>query len=216
MLIPEPRLPDSMVRIAAVDPGTAHLGMAVIDWEFGQPQGEVVWAGTAHVADPAHNSAFGECVGKRDARLVELEERFREFLKLARPTFVATETPFMRRAKLSAYESGVELQLMLRRTLWDVFPEKYLHGFNPIIVKSYVGVEAKGTDKSHMQQAVTKLYANHTRCDLSVLDEHSIDAVAVGNIFVRVNLLNLNSLLPPKVKVPKAKAGKQKGRRRRK
>ncbi|MCT7476021.1 hypothetical protein N5V81_13640 [Escherichia coli] len=142
--------------------------------------------------------------------MVELEERFREFLKLARPTFVATETPFMRRAKLSAYESGVELQLMLRRTLWDVFPEKYLHGFNPIIVKSYVGVEAKGTDKSHMQQAVTKLYANHTRCDLSVLDEHSIDAVAVGNIFVRVNLLNLNSLLPPKVKVPKAKAGNRK------
>lgn len=214
MLIPEPRIPDKMVRIAAVDPGTSHLGMAVLDWEYGQPQAEVVWAGTAHVADPTHNNAFGECVGKRDARLVQLEEQFREFLQLSCPTFIATETPFMRRAKLSAYESGVELQLMLRRTLWDVYPEKSLHGFNPIIVKSYVGVEAKGTDKTHMQRAVMQLYANHTRCDLSTLDEHSIDAVAVGNIFVRVNLLNLNSLLPPKVKAPKAK--KRKGNRRRK
>ena len=120
----------------------------------------------------------------------------------------------MRRAKLSAYESGVELQLMLRRALWDVFPEKVLHGFNPIIVKSFVGVEAKGTDKTDMFRAVTKLYRDHALFDITTLDEHSIDAVAVGNIFVRVNLLNLNSLLPPKQK--SAKTTKRRRRRRRK
>ena len=103
---------------------------------------------------------------------------------------------------------------MLRRALWDVFPEKVLHGFNPIIVKSFVGVEAKGTDKTDMFRAVTKLYRDHALFDITTLDEHSIDAVAVGNIFVRVNLLNLNSLLPPKQK--SAKAAKRRRRRRRK
>ncbi|ECF2859897.1 hypothetical protein E2G70_05805 [Salmonella enterica subsp. enterica serovar Agona] len=188
--------------------------MAVLDWEYGNDQAEVVWADTMHVLDPTHPSAFAECVGKRDDRLVKLEACYREFLRIARPTFVATETPFMRRAKLSAYESGVELQLMLRRALWDVFPEKVLHGFNPIIVKSFVGVEAKGTDKTDMFRAVTKLYRDHALFDITTLDEHSIDAVAVGNIFVRVNLLNLNSLLPPKQK--SAKTAKRRRRRRRK
>lgn len=214
MLIPEPRLPDKMVRIAAIDPGTSHLGMAVLDWEYGSDQAEVVWADTMHVLDPTHPNAFAECVGKRDDRLVKLEACYREFLRIACPTFVATETPFMRRAKLSAYESGVELQLMLRRTLWDVYPEKILHGFNPIIVKSFVGVEAKGTDKTDMFRAVTKLYREHALFDITTLDEHSIDAVAVGNIFVMVNLLNLNSLLPPKQKSTKTSRRRRRRRKR--
>ena len=216
MLIPEPRLPEKMVRLVAVDPGTSHLGLAVLDWEYGKDQAEVVWAETVHARDPTHDSGFGEYVGRRDSRLVYLEEMWAEFLRLARPTFACTETPFMQRAKLSAYESGVELQLMLRRTLWRVFPGMSLHGYNPIIVKSFVGVEAKGTDKTHMRAAVMKLYANHSLIDLSTLDEHSIDGVAVGNIFVRTSLLNLNSLLPPREKKPKQpKSGKSRRRRRR-
>lgn len=212
MIIPEPRLPDKMVRIAAVDPGTSHLGIAVLDWEYGTEQAEVAWAGTFNVADDTHPNSYAETVGCRDLRLVRLSELFKEFLRIARPTFAATETPFMLRRKLSAYESGVELQLMLRRALWDVFPEKLLHGFNPIIVKSYVGVEAKGTDKEDVRRAVMRLYRDHTHVDLSKLDEHSIDAVAVGNIFVRINLLNLNSLLPPRP--PKARRPRRRRRRR--
>lgn len=215
MQIPEPRLPEKMVRIAAVDPGTSHLGLAVLDWEFGTEQAEVVWAQTVHAKDPTHDSPYGEYVGRRDARLAYLEEQWELFLRMANATFHATETPFMQRAKLSAYESGVELQLMLRRTLWRVHPGKFLHGYNPIIVKSFVGVEAKGTDKSHMAAAVQKLYRDHTLIDLSELDEHSIDGIAVGNIFVRVSLLNLNSLLPPKEKKPKVSSGKSRRRRRR-
>lgn len=213
MLIPEPRLPDRMIRIAGVDPGTSHLGLAVLDWEYGTDQAEVVWADTIHVTDPTHGSAFSETVGKRDARMVQLEAAFEEFCRIARPTFFASETPFMKRGKLSAYESGVELQLMLRRTLWRVFPTKVIHGFHPIIVKSYVGVEAKGTDKEDMRRAVQKLYENHTLIDLTTLDEHANDGVAVCNIFVRLSLLNLNSLLPPREKKPK---GSRPRRRRKK
>ncbi|ANZ49456.1 putative crossover junction endodeoxyribonuclease RuvC [Erwinia phage vB_EamM_Kwan] len=217
MLIPEPRFPDNSVRICAVDPGTSYLGLAVLDWVYGEPQAEVVWAGTLHAVDPTHQNSHSEVCGKRDARMAKLQQGYAEFLRISRPTFCCTETPFMQRLKLSAYESGVELQQMLRTTLFEIFPEKWLHGFNPIIVKSYVGVEAKGTDKTHMFNAVTKLYANRTLIDLTALDEHSIDAVAVGNIFVRTSLLSLNSLLPPREKKPKApKGSRRRSRRRRK
>lgn len=212
MLIPAPRKPDNMVRIVGVDPGTSHLGLAVLDWEWGTDQAEVVWASTVHVKDATHESDFTESCGKRDKRMEQLEAAWEEFLELVGGTFFITETPFMLRSKLSAYESGVELQKMLRTGLWKKHPQKVLHGINPIMVKSFVGVVAKGTTKEDMAAAVQKLYANHTLVDLSVLDEHSIDGIAVANYFIRSSLLNLNTLLPPKEKKPDSGVGGKKKR----
>lgn len=212
MLIPAPRKPDNMVRIVGVDPGTSHLGLAVLDWEWGTDQAEVVWASTVHVKDATHESDFTESCGKRDKRMEQLEAAWEEFLELVGGTFFITETPFMLRSKLSAYESGVELQKMLRTGLWKKHPQKVLHGINPIMVKSFVGVVAKGTTKEDMAAAVQKLYANHTLIDLSVLDEHSIDGIAVANYFIRSSLLNLNTLLPPKEKKPDGGVGGKKKR----
>ncbi|ANZ48932.1 hypothetical protein HOV30_gp082 [Erwinia phage Derbicus] len=212
MLIPAPRKPDNMVRIVGVDPGTSHLGLAVLDWEWGTDQAEVVWASTVHVKDATHESDFTESCGKRDKRMEQLEAAWEEFLELVGGTFFITETPFMLRSKLSAYESGVELQKMLRTGLWKKHPQKVLHGINPIMVKSFVGVVAKGTTKEDMAAAVQKLYANHTLIDLSVLDEHSIDGIAVANYFIRSSLLNLNTLLPPKEKKPDSGVGGKKKR----
>lgn len=215
MIIPELRNPKTQLRIVAVDPGTSHLGLAVLDWEWGKDLAEVVWAGTIHVNDESSPGSFSETHGNRDYRLSRLSASWKEFLRISCPTFVTTETPFMRRAKLSAYESGVELQKMLRDGLWEVLPGKYLHGFMPIIVKAHVGVVAKGTDKSHMFTAVTNMYGKSTLVDLSVLDEHSIDAIAVANTFVRMSLLQLNNLLPPKPPRDPSKSPRR-GRRRRK
>lgn len=216
MLIPEPKDPLNSVRIVGVDPGSAHLGLAVLDWVFGEPQARVVWAKTIHAVDPTHQNSHAEVCGNRDARMAILEAAWCDFLRIAVPTFACSETPFMQRKTLSAYESGVELQQMLRSNLFQIYPEKVLHGYNPIIVKAHVGVESKGTDKTHMYRAVSELYRNHTDIDLSTLDEHSIDAIAVVNIFVRHSLLSLNSLLPPKQKKPKKPRTGKRGKRRRK
>lgn len=214
MQIPELLNPETCLRVVAVDPGTSHLGLAVLDWEWGTNLATVVWAGTIHIRDESTPGSFSETCGNRDYRLAHLENEWRSFLKVAAPCFVATETPFMRRSKLSAYESGVELQKMLRQGLWDVSPGKYLHGFMPILVKAHVGVVAKGTDKSHMQTAVINMYAKSSLVKLSDLDEHAIDAIAVGTTFIRTTLLNLNNLLPPKP--PKEFKPSRRGKRRRK
>lgn len=214
MIIPELRNPNTQLRIVAVDPGTSHLGLAVLDWEWGTDLATVVWAGTIHINDESSPGTFSETCGNRDYRLAKLAAAWDDFLRVSAPCFVATETPFMRRSKLSAYESGVELQKMLRQGLWDVCPGKFLHGFMPILVKAHVGVQAKGTDKSHMFTAVTNMYGKSTIVDLSALDEHAIDAIAVGTTFVRVNLLNLNNLLPPKP--PKEFNTPRRGKRRKK
>lgn len=216
MLIPEPVKPETSIRIGCVDWGSSHLGLAVLDWEWGKDHAVVVWSETVHVSDETHHTTYTETCGRRDRRLDILEAAWFKFLRLARPTFLITETPFMQRAKLSAFESGVEMQKMLRQALWEVYPNKYLYGVDPMTVKRYVGVEPKGTDKTHMAKAVQALYTLHSLIDLTGLDEHSIDAIAVGNYFVRSSLLNLNNLLPPKEPKPKAERSTKKRRRRRK
>lgn len=216
MLIPEPARPEVTIRIGCVDWGSSHLGLALLDWVWGEPMATVVWAKTIHASDETHHSSYTEVCGRRDARIDYLGGEWKEFLVLARPTFLIAETPFMQRAKLSAFEAGVEMQKMLRQGLWEIYPSKYLYGVDPMTVKRFVGVEPKGTDKTDMAKAVIALYSNHSEVDLTVLDEHSIDGIAIGNYFVRSSLLNLNNLLPPKEPKPKGSGSFKKRRRRRK
>lgn len=215
--IPFPKNPDKTIRVVAVDPGTSHLGLAVMDWEWGDAIGTVVWADTIHVRDETHPDMLAESCGKRDYRLNILKEYWEEFVYLSGLTFAVTETPFLKKGKMSAYESGIELQKLLREGLYRYYPSKHLHGFQPMLVKAHVGVVARGTDKTHMFTAVSKMFTNHTLIDLETLDEHSIDAIAVGNTFIRTSLLGLENLLPKKEKVKKdvSKGRRVKGRRKR-
>lgn len=208
-----PALGPSTIRIFAIDPGTTCLGVAVLDWEWGTDKPRVVWATTLIAKDERHSNSFAELRGKRDWRVHQIREQLVRVLQLCEPYIIITETPFMQRGKLSAFESGVELQYMIRDVVWELYPSKFVHGINPITVKNYVGVQAKGTTKDHMAAAVKKMYNDYTDIDLSLLDEHAIDAIAVGNFMWRANLMALGSLVPPKSKSP-PNPKKRKPRRR--
>lgn len=208
-----PVLGPNTIRIFAIDPGTSCLGVAALDWEWGAERPKVVWATTLTVKDDRHGNSYAEMRGKRDWRVHQIREQLVRVLQLCEPYIIVTETPFMSRGKLSAFESGVELQYMIRDVVWELFPSKFVHGINPITVKSYVGVQAKGTTKDDMAVAVIKMYKDFSDIDLTLLDEHSIDAIAVANFMWRANLMALGSLVPPKSKNP-PRSKKRRPRRR--
>jgi hypothetical protein len=214
-------LPESgptTLRIVGFDPGTAHLGVAVLDWVWGDPLPVVVYANTFHAKDETHDSSMAEIIGKRDCRMRTLRAELQEILPILEPHFAITETPFMQRGKLSAYESGVEIQLMLRECLWEYSPRIPLNGINPKTLKNHLGVVHVGTDKSDMYRAVLKVYGKSTIIDLTELDEHSIDAIGACNFFWRAELMNLPSLITPAPKKPKKKSSgkKRRGKKRKK
>ena len=213
MLLPE--LGEMSLRIVGFDPGSAHLGCAALDWKWGDPMPRVIYAMTIHVSDDTVDSSMAEKLGRRDTRMRGIRKELAEFLELASPTFVITETPFMQRGKLSAYESGVEIQLMLRECLWDHSPKLYLNGINPKTLKNHVGVEHKGTTKDDVMLAIASMYKKHSNIDLTKLDEHSCDAIGAANYFWRAELQNLPSLIPQKQRTPKNKKPRR-GKRRRK
>lgn len=209
MIIPEQG--EMSVRIVGFDPGTAHLGCAVLDWTWGESMPRIIYAGTLHAGDDTVDSSMAEVLGKRDVRMRALREQLLEFLEIAQPTFAITETPFMQRGKLSAYESGVEIQLMLRECMWAYSPRIHVNGINPKTLKNHVGVEHKGTTKEDVENAIKKMYERHTDISWDGLDEHSFDAIGAANFFFRAELQNLPSLILPK---PRSKNSRPKKRRR--
>ena len=214
MIIPEQG--EMSIRIVGFDPGTAHLGCAVLDWVWGEEMPRIIYATTIHAADDTVDSSMAEVLGKRDARMRAIRKELRELLELARPTFAITETPFMQRGKLSAYESGVEIQLMLRECMWDYSPRIHVNGINPKTLKNHVGVEHKGTSKDDVANAIKKMYKGHSDIELKDLDEHSFDAIGAANYFWRAELQHLSSLIQPKPKNKKPKTKKRRRPRRRK
>lgn len=213
MIIPE--LDDMSVRICGFDPGSAHLGCAVLDWKWGDELPTIIWAGTLHAADDRVDSSMAETLGKRDVRMREIREQLEVFLDIAQPTFCCTETPFMQRGKLSAFQSGVEIQLMLRECIWEYSPRIFLNGINPKSLKNHLGVDHIGTEKMDVQVALYEMYKDNTLIDIMSLDEHASDACGACNWLYRTQFKNLPSLFVH-VPKPKVKGSSKKRRRRRK
>lgn len=208
-----PPPPDDKIRIMACDPGTTTLGLSLIEVDIDnfEELPRVVWSDTISVKNPRVEDDLFLIDGGRKWRVEEIQKQMIEVIEFAQPSFFITETPFFRRGKMSAYESGVELQTMIHEAVRSLSLTTKVYGINPISVKHYIGVDHIGTGKEEVRQAVLEVFKDHTDIDLSVLDEHSIDSIAVGHYFWRFEILEWPPLF---VRVPKPKA-KGTGRRRR-
>lgn len=203
------------VRIVGIDPGTFHLGVAVLDWEWGAASPRVVYAATIHVKDESIDTTVSDVLGKCDVRLDKIKYSLVEILKFTQPLFVISETPFLQRGKLSAFRSGVEIQKMLRDALFEYDTTKAVHGINPKTLKNYLGVEHVDTTKQDVMDAVCEHYKDHTDVDLRTLDEHSCDAIGAAHYLYRSSIQGLGSLVSPRPRASKKNKGEGKKRRRR-
>lgn len=208
-----PPPPDDKIRILACDPGTTTLGLSVIEVDIDNPTQipHVVWSDTIEVKNPRVEDSLFQIDGGRGWRMEEIEKQMVSVIEFAQPNFFITETPFMSRGKISAYESGIQLQTMILSAVRSLSLTMNVYGINPITVKHYVGVDHIGTDKEDIKKAVIGLFKDSTDIDLSTLDEHSIDSIAVGHYFWRYELLELPALF---IRVKKPKSTTKRRRRR--
>lgn len=203
---------DGWIRVLACDPGTVTLGLFLLEYSVeDNTKFRAVWAGTLHVKNKTHPDSLALLDSERDVRLQELEDLMVDAINIIRPKYFATETPFMRRGKMSAYESGIELQAMIRRAVRRCSMTMAINGYNPIIVKHNVGVDHIKTTKEDVQTAVKGVYKD-TAIDIDALDEHSADAGAVAYIYYRKEVLDLPPLF---IREKKAKGTRPPRRRRR-
>ena len=178
---------ETYFRIIAIDPGTNTLGVAVLD--VCMSKGSVTLQESFTVVSNTNLRHYPNVLlahGERYAKLYSHSEKLRALFEEWEPHAVICESPFLGRFP-QAFEALVECKIMIRRALQQYEPTMSLETVDPPTAKKAVGAPGKGGDKYAVRDAVLTLkdLTVSDSVDILSLDEHSIDAIAVGYYKVR-------------------------------
>lgn len=169
-------------RIVAFDPGTNRLGVAVLDYNKEQGTHFVEHAATFFIGNlykqyPVVIETYGERVAKQYAARCAVQK----VLEAWNPSVVASESPYMGSFP-QAYMALVECIDAIRRACKAFNPYQPLITIDPATVKKSIGVSGKSGDKEAIRNALAnrKSLTFDVGVSLDKLDEHAVDAIAVG------------------------------------
>lgn len=169
-------------RYVSFDPGTGSLGVAVIDYNRELGTHLVEYATTFQI-DRLYkqNKLISETSGDRVAKLRTVRQAINRVLQAWEPAFVASEAPYMGRFP-QAYAALVECVDAIRQGTQLFNPFATLLTIDPATVKKTVGVSGKSGDKEAMRKALAnrKNLVFDSTVELAALDEHAVDAIAIG------------------------------------
>lgn len=173
---------DTIYRLMAIDPGTNTLGFCIIEIDLVTLEKTVIFVHTLVANKTMDNyGTILESYGEKLARLRSHFEALYYHMCEWNVHGVVSESPYMGRFP-QAFMSLVECMDTIRQAVMQYDISITLETIDPASVKTAVGVSGKDGDKTKMLEAMKnrpdlKLASG---IDLNALDEHSIDALAVG------------------------------------
>jgi Holliday junction resolvasome RuvABC endonuclease subunit len=181
---------DDRLRIVSFDPGTDTLGSSVLEINVRTLQLTVLDAQTFVSRRPIRYrpeyQRVEEVYGDRLARLSSHRHAVIGHLVRWQPHTVACESPFMG-MRAQAFEALIECVNVIRWAVHDHDPTVPVEMISPPQAKKTVGASFRGSDKNDVRQGVEKLIDQsqgqmtyQAYQPFHTLDEHSIDAIAVG------------------------------------
>lgn len=173
---------DHPVILVSLDPGTKCLGVCVAELtaENTYRPIEVYTVEVLAEATRRHPELFDHH-GRINAQYHVINETIRNLLIQWQPVGVVTEGPYFRRFP-TPYRVLVECVLTIRRAVSEYDPYMQLQVIQPNVVKESVGVHGTSGDKELMRAALSRGVKglDLSNIMLEQLDEHAIDAIAVG------------------------------------
>ena len=125
-------------------------------------------------------SEFGDLHGNRVVRLMQLGDAVLDLCRTYRPHAVIVESNYLGRFA-TAFAALVECVAMVRSSVYMYDPFLPLYQVDPSTAKINAGMERiKGTDKEDVRRAMRKRKGIKWNVNLEELDEHSVDACAIG------------------------------------
>lgn len=184
-------IPNGMAkyRINAIDPGTDTMGLAVLDIDLRTGGLELVSAYTSSGLKMARRAPENFTVhGGRWSKLYMHERNVLNWLRTYQPNSLICESPFLGRFP-QAFESLVECKAAIRNALTQYDTFMPLETVDPPSAKSAVGALVRKGSKDNVKSSILKLkdIQNLTGIPLERMDEHTIDAIAVG--YYKVTLI---------------------------
>ena len=175
---------ESTFTILSIDPGTTTLGFAIIKVDILTDKIVEAFAWTVDATRLAFY--LDETVnlhGDKFARIISHKRNFENVLRFYKPLVVAAETPFFNRRRPSAGGPLFEFFSTLEQTVFEWDRYKPIYKFEPRTVKLKVGATAGA--KKHEVKAALEDIDELKDVSMSFLDEHAIDALAVGYTYLQ-------------------------------
>lgn len=174
------------LRVLAVDPGSYHTGIALLTWDYVTETINVNDAFTIKFPDSGPTYLHvRELTTPRVARLHHMEDELTSIFEDFRPHLVIAESNYMGRFA-DAFATLVECVAVIRNVLYRYDPTLPLLQVDPPTAKKDAGVKGRRSEKIDVTIALKKRKEVIWHVDIDTLDEHSVDAVAVGYHVLRL------------------------------
>lgn len=177
-----PKNQSPIINVIGIDPGSTHVGIARINFnlETGQITNSDAWSiNGAKLA--GKDSWLSSLYGDRYARIHAIKLELIRIFYCDQPAYIASESPFINAKFPAAGMALVEVLSAIKEAICEYDFQQQLLLIPPSNVKNAIGVGG-GENKISMLQAIMKLpdLCYSGIIPIHLLDEHAVDALAVG------------------------------------
>lgn len=175
-------------KLLAIDPGVNNCGLAVFNIDY---QTNEIVSVDAHTAISAKmddtTTLYEELYSERTVKLYKLTDYLNRIMVEVNPAIVVCESPFYNRLRPMAYGSLLEVLNSIYTTIINYNNNVPFFTVEPLLVKKTVGAGMQ-TGKLDVKQAISRIDSIMSTLvtDLEGLDEHSVDAMAVGYTYLKL------------------------------
>lgn len=177
------------VCVLAIDPSINNTGISIYRLNLLNKEIKSIEAFTLMSDKINICNNFNSCNNfEKDLKLNKLQNCFLNILNIYNPSVVVCESPFFNRFRPSAYLSLVQVVDVFKWTTINFNNNIFFTELAPKTVKKIIGVNNIDV-KLDVRTAVmsNSLIMKNIIDDINFLDEHSIDAIAVGYAYYFLN-----------------------------
>lgn len=173
---------DLSIRIMGVDPGTRNLGTSLGVCDFKAPAFIVEHGQTFDIEYLTHktNAYTTEFQSRNIAMYKSVYELIYNLVHELQPDLVICEAPYLNKRFPLAYMLLTLCSQAVHQAVTDYSTFIPFEFIDPASAKTGVGVKGNSSDKDLMQAAVLSNPLIQGTFDLSTLDEHTIDSIAIA------------------------------------
>lgn len=182
---------DETFKVVSIDPGTDNLGFAVMDVTYDNYIIKKTVAKTITASKHVNEESWiSQVHGYRMARIQKLKSILIQNFNSIEPAFIVCESPFFNPRMPGAFQPLAEILFAIKEAVLKHNSWLPLYLIDPSTIKKSVNAPGNA-DKVVMKKSVSSLTDINYDGEIKIedLDEHSIDAIAVGYCHVK-NLRN--------------------------
>lgn len=169
-----------LFRFIAIDPGIDNTGIAIYTVSSSL---QIMNIETMIIHPGKMNNGANDIdiVSERMYKLLTLKKSLSDIVACIKPATVISESPFYHSSSPMAYGSLIETISYLRMGVFEIDPNISFRTVEPLVVKKNIKAgSTKGKVEMKDRLKVIEEVMNALLVPIDILDEHQVDAIAIG------------------------------------